>query len=977
MSSGRGGQSAVGDPPSASPGLRTTVDPVVQPFGFLLAVDAATGVVEVASANLAVFVASTPAAALGSSIAELLGDAVAQRLPTPPPDGTAAAVTVRLPPRPGTSPTDPAPERGTDAAAGSRQRWQDFEVVGHHAGRFWVLEFEPAGTEEAGLRSLHESFARTLDHLRSVDGSAALCAVAVEEVRALTGYDRVLVYRFENAPGAPVATPVATGLRVAPAAGAASGGTASLEGRVIAEARRPDLDPYGGLDFPVGTVATPSQELYLRGWTRFVADTADEPVGLLGSARAAAELDHDQAVLALRAPFGLEPVLLQEIGVRALLSVPIVIDGRLWGLLTTHHATPRRVSRHLRDSCAMLARVLSLQVRAAEARLAAERSAVLGRLAAEVVSAMAAAPSLAVGAAAARPSLLGMVEADGVVVQIEGRRITAGRVPATGDVDELVQRVAAAAAGAHPPWATDALTGAGTGAAGALYLPFGGREGGFALWLRAETPRTLAWAHPGLSRSGQRTVLVAEPEVVYGISRAWAAPERAAAEALARALPALLLNRAHRVLIEQEVAAGQERLVAAADRQKLEHELQQHQRLESLGQLAGGVAHDFNNLLAVILNYCEFVADEVDTEVRVAGTDRWRAVQGDVEQIKDATRRAADLTRQLLAFARREVVRPRPLNINHVVHGVQKMLDRMVGEGVELRLELAADLESVLADPGQVEQILVNLAVNARDAMPGGGVLTVQTADPDPADTDLADTDLADRGPASPTAGNRRQVRLRVADTGTGVPPEIIDRVFEPFFTTKPAGDGTGLGLATVHGIVAQMGGVVEIASEPGAGTAFTMVFPATSLRPTATDVPQPRPAAGGATILVVEDGDDLRDVTRRLLVRAGYEVLTAANGYQAVEVAAHHEGHVDLVLTDMIMPFMTGDEVAEQVRELHPGVRVVFMSGYAQPLLAAGGRLAPGHLLLDKPFGRSALLIKVLEALDLPAERATAPTPR
>jgi len=974
MSTGRAIAAVTSPPPAPQP--RSTVDQVLQPFGFLIGIDAATGVVEVVSANLAAFVECAPADALGSSIAALLGDVVSQRLPAPARDGRAdAAATVRLPPRPGTAPADASPEHATDAgAAGTRERWQEFDVVGHHAGRLWVLEFEPAGTEEAGLRSLHDSFARTLDHLRSVDGAAALCTVAVEEVRALTGYDRVLVYRFENPPGAPGATPAATGLPVAAAGsapggsasgGSAPGGTALLEGRVIAEARRADLDPYEGLDFPVGTVATRSQELYLRGWTRVVADTADEPVGLVCSAGAAAELDPDQAVQVLRAAFGLDPVLLQEVSVRALLTVPIVIDGRLWGLLTAHHALPRRLPRHLRDSCAMLARVLSLQVRAADARLAAERSAVLGRLVAEVVSAMAAAPSLAAGAEAARTSLLRMVDADGVVVQIEGRRVIAGRVPATEDLDDLVQRVAAAAAGAHPPWAAEALPAGGSIATGVLYLPFGGREGSFALWLRAETPRTLSWAHPGTSRSGQRPVLVAEPEVVPGTSRAWAAPERAAAETLARALPALLLNRAHRVLIEQEVAAGRERLVAAADRQKLEHELQQHQRLESLGQLAGGVAHDFNNLLSVILNYCEFVADEVDTEVRVAGSDRWRAVQGDVEEIKGAAGRAADLTRQLLAFARREVVRPRPLNINHVVRGVEKMLDRMIGEGVELRLDLAADLPTVLADPGQVEQVLVNLAVNARDAMPTGGVLTIQTAD-----VDLTDRDAA-------AEGGRRQVRLRVADTGSGIPPEIVDRVFEPFFTTKPAGDGTGLGLATVHGIVAQIGGVVHIDSVAGAGTSFTIDFPATSLSPSAPDVPQLRPAAGGATVLVVEDGDELRDVTRRLLARAGYEVLTAANGYQAVEVAAHHQGRVDLLLTDMIMPFMTGDEVAERVRELHPGVRVVFMSGYAQPLLSAGGRLAPGHLLLDKPFSRSALLIKVLEALDLPAEQATAPRPR
>jgi PAS domain S-box-containing protein len=407
-----------------------------------------------------------------------------------------------------------------------------------------------------------------------------------------------------------------------------------------------------------------------------------------------------------------------------------------------------------------------------------------------------------------------------------------------------------------------------------------------------------------------------------------------------------------------EVQAERERLKARAERERLEAQLHQSQRMESLGQLAGGVAHDFNNLLAVMLNYTTFVAEHIDAVAATSPDPRWHEVRRDLAQVLRAGDRATQLTHQLLAFGRREVVRPQVLNVNTVVAEIQQMLRRTLGEHIQMHITLAPDLWPVLADPGQLEQVLVNLAVNARDAMPDGGTLGIDTANIriDPGTT-----------PAATGPGAGRYVQIRVSDTGTGIPPEIAERVFEPFFTTKPKGQGSGLGLATVYGIVTQVSGHVWVDSVPGAGSTFTAVLPATdeSVDPSGDDVTPREHTSGGETVLVVEDEDALREVTRRILSRNGYEVLTAANGPEALKIVEHTGQRIDLLLTDVIMPHMLGKELAGRMRELRPGLRVLYMSGYAQPVLASQGTLDPGVILVEKPFSEPALLDQVREVLD------------
>jgi signal transduction histidine kinase/CheY-like chemotaxis protein len=404
---------------------------------------------------------------------------------------------------------------------------------------------------------------------------------------------------------------------------------------------------------------------------------------------------------------------------------------------------------------------------------------------------------------------------------------------------------------------------------------------------------------------------------------------------------------------EDESAAG-----AVSKREEREQaQLQQAQRLENLGQLAGGVAHDFNNLLAVILNYVSFVTEELAAATEADWAIRRETARSDLAQVTRAAERAASLTRQLLAFARREVVRPQVLDLDTVVTDVEEMLRRTLGEHIELDTSLAGDLWPVLADPGQLEQVLVNLVVNARDAMPAGGTLTIDTSN------STVDADSVAGGSLSVQG---RNVRLRVSDTGAGMSREVLEHAFEPFFTTKDEGGGSGLGLATVYGILAQNEGHIQIYSEPGTGTTFSIMLPATAEAaiPVAPTVPYQR-TPKGETVLVVEDEAALREVTKRIFVRNGYRVITAANGPEALRIARDHPGEIHLLITDVVMPHMLGKDVAEKLRAIKPEIEVLYMSGYAQPVLTSQGRLDPNVALVEKPFSEADLLAKAGQVLN------------
>ena len=385
---------------------------------------------------------------------------------------------------------------------------------------------------------------------------------------------------------------------------------------------------------------------------------------------------------------------------------------------------------------------------------------------------------------------------------------------------------------------------------------------------------------------------------------------------------------------------------AEAERARLEEQLRRAHRLESIGRLAGGVAHDFNNLLTVINGYSQLI---------LAQLDETNPLRASLEEIRKSGERAAELTRQLLAFSRKQVIAPKPVDPNQMIAECVNMLGRLLGEDVEIVTDLAPGAGPVLVDPGQFLQILMNLAVNARDAMPSGGRLKLATATKV---VDSADAAYADVSPG-------RYALLTVSDTGTGMSEETRQSVFEPFFTTKGEGKGTGLGLSTVYGIVRQAGGWIEVDSQPGSGSTFRIGLPLLAAPDSESSLnAQPVDLQGSETVLVVEDQDEVRALIVAMLERYGLHALPASRGGEALAIAERHPGTIHLLLTDVVMPQMTGKELAARMKALRPGIRVLFMSGYTDEVLAGEDMLVPGAGYIQKPFSPAALAQKVREVL-------------
>ena len=391
-----------------------------------------------------------------------------------------------------------------------------------------------------------------------------------------------------------------------------------------------------------------------------------------------------------------------------------------------------------------------------------------------------------------------------------------------------------------------------------------------------------------------------------------------------------------------------ERKRADEEREKLQGQLAQAQKMESIGILAGGVAHDFNNLLTVINGY---------TELALSSLPPADPLQVQLTEVRKAGDRATGLTRQLLAFSRKQVLQPRTLSLNGIVQNMKKLLERLVGEDVHVCLTLSEQDPIVHADPGQLEQVIMNLAINARDAMTDGGRLSIETAVVCRDESHLGD---------NPEARPGRYAVLAISDAGAGMDEATVKRVFEPFFTTKPVGQGTGLGLSMVHGIVAQSGGHIEVHSQPGKGTTFTVFLPAAAAAEEAVEAPPAvaQPVRGNETILVVEDQAEVRDFTAAVLKARGYRVLKALSGSEALQVLEREAGRVDLVLTDVVMPNMSGRQLVERVHLAYPEIQALYMSGYTDDVIAHHGILEEGVNLIQKPFSPEALAAKVRECL-------------
>lgn len=391
-----------------------------------------------------------------------------------------------------------------------------------------------------------------------------------------------------------------------------------------------------------------------------------------------------------------------------------------------------------------------------------------------------------------------------------------------------------------------------------------------------------------------------------------------------------------------------------SERRALEEQLRQSQKMEAVGRLAGGIAHDFNNLLTVMKGYSELMLDELDT------ADPLRA---EVDEIKKAADRAAALTRQLLAFSRQQVLAPKVLDLNSVVGNMDKLLRRLLGEDVDLFTVLEPGLARVKADPGQIEQVIMNLAVNARDAMPNCGKLTIETAN-----VDLDDNYIRDHASVKPGP----YVMIAVTDTGTGMTDKVKSRIFEPFFTTKEIGKGTGLGLSTVYGIIKQSGGYIWVYSEVGIGSTFKVYLPAVDAPAELPACPIQRPAGRGSeTVLLVEDEDGVRALMRQVLHKHGYNVLESRHGGEALLMCERHSGKIDLLLTDVVLEQMSGRELAERLIRIRPEMKVLYVSGYADDAIVHHGVLNADVAFLQKPFTTEALARKIRYVLDGPVRAA------
>jgi hypothetical protein len=466
--------------------------------------------------------------------------------------------------------------------------------------------------------------------------------------------------------------------------------------------------------------------------------------------------------------------------------------------------------------------------------------------------------------------------------------------------------------------------------------------------------RIVGYTRDDLARGGVNYKTMTPPEFAPGDAKVH--EQMARGEACAPWEKELIRKDGQRVPILVGVAAlddshehGVAFVLDRTARRTLEQQLRQAQKMEAVGRLAGGVAHDFNNILTAITGYGDLLREDLSPG---------HPGLADVAEIRKAADRAAGLTRQLLAFSRQQVLEPRVLDLNELVHNMEKMLRRLLGEDIELATALAPALGAVKADPGQLEQVIMNLGVNSRDAMPGGGKLTIETAD-----VELDRTYATNHDPIEPG----RYIMLAVTDTGTGMTEATKARLFEPFFTTKEKGKGTGLGLSTVYGIVKQSGGFIWVYSELGLGSTFKIYLPRVDEAAEATSAPatEPRPVEGTETVFVAEDEEGVRRIVREALERRGYTVIHAASGPEAVARAEAHAGPIHLLVTDVVMPGMGGRDLATHLAAARPGLRVLYMSGYTDDSALRRRIVEGGSPYLQKPFSPDVLLRKVRAVLD------------
>jgi light-regulated signal transduction histidine kinase (bacteriophytochrome) len=880
----------------------------IQPHGVLLVADPSRGLAIVAASENAGLLADRVSSntLLGLPVAEVLGEEFAATL-------TEMAVTGDLP---GEAPW----ETGLTLAAGA------FEAACHLQDGKVLIELEPvAPRDEEEALAAARALQRMIARLRAAGSRLQdLARVAVDGIRQLTGYERVLIYRFDQ----------------------------DWHGQTLAESKVADWEQsLDGLHFPSSDIPAQARELYRRSLIRWVPSRDAAPVPLHRDPSwenpATPEKPIDLSFSRLRS---LAPVHLQyhrNMGGDGSMSLSILHEGRLWGLMVCHHRRPHRPSPGQRAAAAALTDAFALRVGGAEQIGAEEARRADSQRLAELLAHMTEAEDVTSALTAGSVTIASLFGCTGAAVIRGGQVQRLGEAPPEADLLHLAAwlRTRDRNAGGEeifhsehlsadfPDW-THAVI-----ASGVLAVFLAADRADMILWFRPEEPHLVSWGgnphkalEPGTGPGGgsimPRQSFERWVEERHGYARPWSGWELEIAATLRHAITEVVIRSLGRIA-------------------ELNERLRQSQKMEAVGQLTGGLAHDFNNLLAGIVGSLEMMRTRV-AQGRVGEIDRY------LNAAMTSANRAAALTHRLLAFSRRQALDPRPTDVRRLVASMEELIRRTVGPAIQVETVMPAGLWTTHCDGNQLENALLNLSINARDAMPDGGRLTIAAANERIDEAEARRQEV----PPGPYVG------ISVADTGTGMPPEVVARAFDPFFTTKPTGQGTGLGLSMVYGFVKQSNGLVRIQSEAGKGTVVRLLLPR-SAEDAALD---PERAQGGplalapegGTVLVVDDEPVVRMLVGEVLRDLGYGVVEAQDGAQALR-ALEAMPRIDLMVTDVGLPGgMNGRQLADAMRERRPGMKVLFITGYAETAAVGDGLLAPGMQVMTKPFAMEVLAAKI-----------------
>ncbi|WP_338665815.1 ATP-binding protein [Pararoseomonas sp. SCSIO 73927] len=873
----------------------------IQPHGVLLMADPARGMAIVAASENAGILSEGTASntLIGLSVGAVLGEEFAATLA-----GLAAA---------GDMPGEAPWETGLTLPGGA------FEVASHTGDGMVLIELERvAPRDEQEALSATRALQRAIARLRGAGGRLEdLARVTVEGIRFFTGYERVLIYRFDR----------------------------DWHGETLAEDMVEDWDQsLAGLHFPASDIPAQARELYRRSLIRWVPSRDAEPMALLRDpiwdSSMAPEKPIDMSFCRLRS---LSPVHLQyhrNMGVDGSMSLSILHEGQLWGLVVCHHRQPHRPSPGQRAAASALTDAFALRIGGAERMMAEEaRRADNGRLS-ELLAHMAEAEDVSSALTAGSVTIASLFGCTGAAVVRQGRVETLGVAPPEAEVLRLAAWLRARGAEEifhadhlpedFPEWAPHAAT-----ASGVLAVFLADRED-MILWFRPEEPHLVSWGgnpHKAVEpESGSvmpRQSFDRWVEERHGYARPWAEWELEIAATLRHAITEVVIRSLSRIA-------------------ELNERLRQSQKMEAVGQLTGGIAHDFNNLLAGIIGSLELLRSRV-AQGRFTELDRYLGAA------TTSANRAAALTHRLLAFSRRQTLDPRPTDVNRLVTSMEELIRRTVGPAIHVETVMSGGLWPALCDANQLENALLNLSINARDAMPDGGRLTIEAVN-----GWLDESYARQHHDVAPG----QYVAVSVTDTGTGMPPEVIARAFDPFFTTKPLGQGTGLGLSMVYGFAKQSNGYVRIYSEAGQGTTVRLYLPRSTEgedaeRDGVKEVASVLAPEGG-TVLVVDDEPVVRMLVGEVLRELGYGVVEANDGVQGLR-AAEAMPRIDLLVTDVGLPNgMNGRQLADALRARRAGLKVLFITGYAENAALGNGVLEPGMQVMTKPFAMDALTSKI-----------------